>query len=357
MVSEAQTRLGCINSVSTESGPSHLEGTLVWSGAFALSTRSWPPVVTFLVGESESKHVKKLRLSCRNRHGEELILGLRDADLALSVSNAWWAAWRSIFKKEPTLMQQAVRSLARLLGYDIITYDASSWKGGCPVDLRPDVINIIERVRPFTMTSPERVAAVCEAARYIASANIPGDIVECGVWRGGSTMAALCMLLQTGNENRQVYLYDTFEGMTEPTAADKTLSGVAARDLLQNSSKANDDSVWCCASLEDVTANVLAVGYPPEKVTFVKGKVEDTIPVTIPSSIALLRLDTDWYESTKHELNQLYPRLSPGGVLIIDDYGHWEGARRAVDEYFAENNISMLLNRVDYTGRVGIKRN
>ena len=68
-----------------------------------------------------------------------------------------------------------------------------------------------------------------------------------------------------------------------------------------------------------------------------------------------MRLDTDWYESTKHELTHLFPLLSSGGVIIIDDYGHWQGAKKAVDEYFEENNIKILLNRIDYTGRVGIK--
>jgi hypothetical protein len=113
--------------------------------------------------------------------------------------------------------------------------------------------------------------------------------------------------------------------------------------------------VRCIATLEDVTANVAAVGYPAELVKFVRGKVEDTIPVTAPESIAILRLDTDWYESTRHELEHLYPRLVPGGVLIIDDYGHWQGARRAVDEYLARLPEPLLLNRIDYTGRIAIK--
>ena len=87
---------------------------------------------------------------------------------------------------------------------------------------------------------------------------------------------------------------------------------------------------------------------------FVQGMVEETIPAGAPEKIALLRLDTDWYESTHHEMVHLFPRISDGGVLIIDDYGHWAGARRAVDEYFHEHNIAILLNRLDYTGRIGI---
>jgi O-methyltransferase len=90
-------------------------------------------------------------------------------------------------------------------------------------------------------------------------------------------------------------------------------------------------------------------------VRLVKGKVEDTVPKNAPEKIALLRLDTDWYESTRRELVHLFPRLVPGGVLIIDDYGHWQGARKAVDEYIAGNQVKILLNRVDYTGRIGVK--
>jgi hypothetical protein len=96
-------------------------------------------------------------------------------------------------------------------------------------------------------------------------------------------------------------------------------------------------------------------GYDAARLRFVKGKVEDTVPAQAPARIAILRLDTDWYESTRHELEHLDPRLSPGGVLIIDDYGHWAGCRQAVDEYFASRKLHALLNRVDYTGRIAVK--
>jgi hypothetical protein len=112
---------------------------------------------------------------------------------------------------------------------------------------------------------------------------------------------------------------------------------------------------WHYVPVEEVRAAVLSTGYPAERVHMVEGKVEDTLPGAAPERIAVLRLDTDWYASTKHEMEQLYPRLSPGGVLILDDYGHYEGARQAVDEYFAEHGGRPLLSRVDYTGRVGVK--
>ena len=108
--------------------------------------------------------------------------------------------------------------------------------------------------------------------------------------------------------------------------------------------------------MEVVKKNIFSIGYDPEKIHFVQGKVEDTIPATIPEKISLLRLDTDWYESTKHELEHLFPRLSKGGILILDDYGHWQGARKAADEYFNNNHISIFLSRADYTGRIAVKQ-
>jgi predicted O-methyltransferase YrrM len=107
--------------------------------------------------------------------------------------------------------------------------------------------------------------------------------------------------------------------------------------------------------LADVQANLRSTGYPVERMRFVVGDVADTVPREAPERIAILRLDTDWYASTRHELEHLYPRLAVGGVLIVDDYGHWEGARLAVDEFLERTSAPILLNRIDYTGRIGVK--
>src|SRR5262249_52452971 len=107
--------------------------------------------------------------------------------------------------------------------------------------------------------------------------------------------------------------------------------------------------------LEAVRRVMLGTGYDERKLVFVKGKVEDTVPGQAPAQIALLRLDTDWYESTRHELAHLFPRPAPGGVLIIDDYGHWQGARKAADEYFEAQRIAILLNRIDFSARIAVK--
>lgn len=228
--------------------------------------------------------------------------------------------------------------------------------GKIPRDMDENFHELYQKCKPYTMTSVERLYAVYKAVEYIANNKIEGDFVECGVWRGGSSMMMALSLKHFGITDRKLYLYDTFEGMSAPTSEDVSLTGTSADELLSNTSdKLSADSVWCEASLDDVQANLKKTQYPFENLKFVQGKVEDTIPNIIPKQIAILRLDTDWYESTKHELEHLFPLLNKGGVLIIDDYGHWMGARKAVDEYFNKTQTPILLNRSDYTGRIGIK--
>jgi O-methyltransferase len=222
-------------------------------------------------------------------------------------------------------------------------------------DFDPETTATVRAVREFTATSPERIYAACEAIRYVSRCDVPGDIVECGVWRGGMVMAMLRTLLEQNDTARDVYLYDTFAGMSPPTERDETFKGASAASLMSRSDPKDPNSVWCTASLQDVRQNVASVGYDPARIHFVEGKIEETLPGTIPERIAVLRLDTDWYASTKHELNHLYPRLTSGGVLIIDDYGHWKGAREAVDEYVTEHALKIMLGRTDYTGRIAVK--
>lgn len=222
-------------------------------------------------------------------------------------------------------------------------------------DLSPADRGIVARVEPFTMTGLDRRASLLGAVDHLVRHEIAGDIVECGVWRGGSMMAVALALLARGDTTRHLWLYDTFEGMSEPTDADRSsVSGESASAQLGRT--ARGQGVWCEAGLVDVQANLWSTGYPRERIHFVPGKVEATIPATLPAgAVALLRLDTDWYESTRHELLHLYPLLSRHGILLVDDYGHWEGARRAVDEYFATSAEPVFLHRVDYTARLLVK--
>ena len=223
------------------------------------------------------------------------------------------------------------------------------------MDMEPWARRIVERCRPFSMTSHERLYAVCKAVEYLVGAKIPGDFIECGVWRGGSAMAMGLTLEHLAARDRDLYLFDTYKGMPRPTDADVAVDGAQALDVWRKRRGSDGSSDWCRAGLDEVVGNLKQTEYPDHRIHCVKGLVEETIPGAAPHRVALLRLDTDWYASTKHELTHLYPRLVPKGVLIVDDYGHWQGARRAVDEYFAARDEAMLLARVDWTGRMGVK--
>ncbi len=194
-------------------------------------------------------------------------------------------------------MRRILRRMANAFGYDIVALAADRGLSHLD-DVSPEVRTVIERVRPFTMTSPERVAALCAAAEYIVKAGIPGDFVECGVWRGGSAMAAALTFARLGRDDIPLHLFDTFEGMTKPTEHDfNARTGERAIERFQE--LANGNKKWACASIEDVGVNLETTGYPKNCIRLVKGKVEETIPASAPKSISLLRLDTDWYESTR----------------------------------------------------------
>ncbi len=156
---------------------------------------------------------------------------------------------------------------------------------------------------------------------------------------------------------RTVWLFDTFTGMTKPTSQDKLASSNELASSKYDASIKAGFVDWCYASLADVQLNALELFGSLDGFRFVQGDVLKTldIPSNLPESISVLRLDTDWYESTRKELQTLYPRLGVGGALIIDDYGYWEGARLAVDEYFADLGSRPLLVPVDDTGRVTLK--
>jgi hypothetical protein len=223
----------------------------------------------------------------------------------------------------------------------------------------PSARAILERCRPFTLTSAERVQALLDAVEYCVRREVPGDFAECGVWRGGSVLAMILKLQELGRNDRVIHLYDTFEGMTEPSERD-----TSAYDRPALETWSEDRSLGKVAwegffqadvfNEESVRDLLLSTGYPAENLRLVRGPVEETLPSLAPRELALLRLDTDWYDSTLHELVHLYPLLTVGGVMIIDDYGHWDGCRQAVDEYFS-TETPILLNRIDYTGRIGVK--
>jgi O-methyltransferase len=209
------------------------------------------------------------------------------------------------------------------------------------------------QVRSRTMTSVYRIDALRRSVEYIEANSIEGDIAECGVWRGGSMMAAGLTLLRLGS-SRQLWLYDTFSGMPPPGPDDEDFRGRSAADLMASAPETS--LIWARSSLEDVRAGIAEIGYPQDLVRYVLGPVESTIPQCVPNKIALLRLDTDWFSSTYHELVHLWPLVVPDGILIIDDYGHWAGAKKAVEQYFREIGLYPFLHRIDDTVRLIIKR-
>jgi O-methyltransferase len=235
---------------------------------------------------------------------------------------------------------------------------------GSPAAVEPETTTeadreIIRRASEHSMTGPLRLQSLIDAVRYCEAERIPGAFAECGVWRGGSVLAMILTLQEIGAE-RDIYLYDTFEGMTEPTEHDVSALDPPALETWESADRGSERP-WAelfdsqTFNQEAVHRLLLDTGYPSERLHLIRGPVEETLPVSPPGPLALLRLDTDWYESTRAELEHLYPLLALAGVLIIDDYGHWDGARKAVDEYF-ENGGRPLLTRIDYTGRIGVKR-
>jgi O-methyltransferase len=225
------------------------------------------------------------------------------------------------------------------------------WHGVQRLAYTPDLsaadISVWRAVERYTMTTPERVAALLDAVRYVCANGIPGALVECGVWRGGSMMAVALTLRELGEMDRDLVLFDTFAGMTAPDGRDMDMSGHAAAAVAPAGSLASSEA--------EVAENLRSTGYPGHRVHLVKGRVEDTLPAQAPEKIALLRLDTDWYESTRHELQHLYPRLSSGGVLFLDDYGYWRGTRQATDEYLETLSPRPLLMRLECPARCGVK--
>ena len=253
-----------------------------------------------------------------------------------------------------TPLAKSAARVAQKLGLTISR--SSTLNNRLPAEASEADRQTISTVRPFTMTSAERLWSLLKSVDYVVQQPVAGDFVECGVWRGGSIMAMALRLHELGAQDRDLWLFDTFEGMTEPSGVDiEATSGKTAKELLDTTAVDDGDNVWCIASLNDVKANVFGTGYPQSAFHFIQGDVALTLNNTIPDRIALLRLDTDWYESTRISLERLFPRLEIGGVCILDDYGHWMGARKAVDDYFNDYGFRPLMHPIDFSGRIFLK--
>lgn len=189
----------------------------------------------------------------------------------------------------------------------------------------------------YTMIGERRLDNLHECMDYVTGNGVPGDFMEAGVWRGGATIFMRAYLCANGIEGRRVWVADSFEGMPEPTEGMRELD-LRSVDYLK-------------VSLETVKDNFARFGLLDDRVRFLKGWFCDTLSRSEIEQLAVLRLDGDMYEATRDALRSLYPRVSDGGWVIVDDYynENWKGCRRAVDEYLAENQIEADMQRVDWT--------
>jgi O-methyltransferase len=253
------------------------------------------------------------------------------------------------------IAKRLLRPTLKRMGYQIVRHPNGDQRKP-PWDAEPAARHLFEQVRDYTMTSPERVIALHAAVRYVATQKVPGAMVECGVWRGGSMMAVARTLHDLGETDRELFLYDTFEGPPTPTETDVEKDPAHFARPRRKKAIAEIPVVLQLLPLDEIKKLLYDTGYPAERMHFVVGNVMETIPARAPEQIAILRLDTDSYTSTRHELEHLFPRVSDGGVVIIDDYASFAGAREATDKYLASQGINPLLHRIDAASRMIVVR-
>lgn len=255
------------------------------------------------------------------------------------------------------VLREAIKEAFNYLGYDISKI-TPSWSEKTQVwGIDPVFWELwIRKIMGRSVYSWQVYYSIWEAVHYIVKNSIGGDLVECGVHKGAGAIVMGEALYRFENKDRKIYCYDTFGGMSEPTSLDYQEGRVMAKQLLEDAPKRNGIPDICYCPYDEALRNVSSSRYPISNYIFVKGKVEETIPRITPLKIALLRLDTDWYESTKHELEHLYPLLSDMGILMIDDYGCWFGARKAVDDYFGSDRPFFVLD-APHGSRIGQKLN
>lgn len=259
------------------------------------------------------------------------------------------------------MLKNAARKIFNSVGLEVSRYNrpadapATSEKE-FPVDFESEYIEIIKKVKPYTMTSSERLYQLVHYVKYIIENDIRGDFVECGVWRGGSILTMIETLKLLNATNRKIHLFDTFSSddifSTKSAISEDEPLGIDSDSLKRHIAEQKIDF---SVNFDDVKKLMRETQYPPENIMFYVGRVEDTLPEANINSVALLRLDTDWYDSTKFQLESLYNKVTINGIVICDDYGFWKGHKKAVDEFLAENNINPLLLRNDYSCRLFIK--
>ena len=203
--------------------------------------------------------------------------------------------------------------------------------------------SILDTVESYTMLSQERLYSLYTLSREICKQDVKGEFVECGVARGGSSALLAYVIKKYSKSRRLLYSCDSFSGMPEPTAADTSYGQPA------------DETGWgtgtCAAPIESLLHVCDALGVS-EIVKPVKGYFEETLPLVKKEiqNIAFLHIDGDWYESTKTILANFYEAVSSGGVIQVDDYGHWAGCKKAFHEFERQVNITLTTHQIDATG-------
>jgi O-methyltransferase len=192
-----------------------------------------------------------------------------------------------------------------------------------------------------TMIGLKRLDNLQFCIERILADDIPGDLIETGVWRGGASIFMRGVLKAYGDTSRVVWAADSFQGLPQPTP------GVWRDD--------ERGRLWefgntLAVSLDQVRANFERYGLLDDQVRFLQGWFRDTLPTAPIERLSLMRLDGDMYESTVDGLGPLYPKLSVGGFCVIDDYFAQSGQRKAVNEYREEHLITDPIHRVDWTG-------
>jgi O-methyltransferase len=252
---------------------------------------------------------------------------------------------------------KTVNSISKKFGYRLIKIEKSNWSDGF-VGISKFEKSILNICSQYSMTGFERMYFLIKAIEQIKNNKIQGDFVECGVWKGGN-LILFQKMIEKFKLKKKIYAFDTFEGMTAPQKVDQTFLGESSIAIFKKLKRKKIDpkknTVMAECSIEDVKNNFRKNTNNNKNLICIKGPVEKTLQIkkNLPKKISILRLDTDWYQSTKIELIKLFPLVEKKGIIIIDDYGYWKGARKAVDEYFKNKNLTMF--KIDFTGRLIIK--
>ena len=256
-------------------------------------------------------------------------------------------------------LAKLINSFFKKFGYRLIEQQNKNWFDDF-VGINEFELKSLEIASKYSMTGFERMFFLIKAIKQIEIDNVEGDFVECGVWRGGNLILFQRMIEKLNFKNRKIFAYDTYSGMSPPTQSDLNINNEKAEDIINSLEKKGVDPenniIFAKCDLENVKKNFQINTGKNDNLICIKGKVEDTLKIknNLPKKISLLRLDTDWYESTKIELEVLFPLLSKNGIMIIDDYGYWKGSKKAVDEYFKDKNINLF--KIDFTSRYLFKR-